>query len=135
VSIAGVSLAMTKRLSNGSVVVSKLDPVQIAALEASKGKKGFGFFMDMGTGKSLTALEEFRRTAEAKIATRMIIVAPNSFKRGWLDEIEKHGFDFDAYVFVSGSKANEKWLTKRYEKPPIIVLNYEAIRSPQVLLR
>src|SRR4029077_3094699 len=66
----------------------------------------------------------------------MIVVAPNSFKRGWADEIEKHGLHFDAHVFVSGAKANDKWLaTVKYSKAPILIINYEAIRAAEVLLR
>ena len=85
-------------------------------------------------------LNEFGATTErlrgpGAPITRMLVVAPNSFKQGWVDEIEKHGFDFDTHVFVSGSKANEKWLSVKYEKPPVLVVNYEAIRSPAVLLR
>ena len=38
-----------------------LDPVQIAALKFAKGKRGVGYFMEMGLGKSLLTLEEFRR--------------------------------------------------------------------------
>jgi SNF2 family DNA or RNA helicase len=114
----------------------QLDPVQVEALKFAKGKRGVGYFMEMGLGKTLTALEEFRRTVEARIATRMIVVAPNSFKAGWADEVEKHGLNFDVHVFVSGAKANEKWLSiVKYEKPPILVINYEAIRAPAVLLR
>ena len=44
----------------------------------------------MGLGKTLLALEEFQRAD----LTRLVVVAPNSFKRGWQDEIEKHGFSF-----------------------------------------
>ena len=97
--------------------------------------------MEMGLGKTLTALEEFRRVASRRRdgphvpITRMLVVAPNSFKQGWADEVEKHGFDFDTHVFVSGSKANEKWLSAKYTKPPVLIVNYEAIRSPTVLLR
>ena len=114
----------------------KLDPVQVAALRFGEGKRGVGYFLEMGLGKTLLALEEFQRTVEKRIATRLIVVSPNSFKRGWADEIEKHGLNFDAHVFVSGSKANEKWLSiVKYNKAPILIINYEALRSPSVLLR
>ena len=109
----------------------KLDPVQIEALKFGAGKRGVGYFLEMGLGKTLLALEEFSRAD----LTRLVVVSPNSFKRGWQDEIEKHGFSFDVHVFVSGSKANDKWLAKRYTAPPVLIINYEAIRSPTVLLR
>jgi SNF2 family DNA or RNA helicase len=112
--------------------MSTLDPVQVAALDFGKGKRGVGYFLEMGLGKSLLALEEFRRSEDA---TRLVVISPNSFKKGWADEIEKHGFDFDAHVFVSGAKANDKWLAKRYDRPPVLIVNYEAIRSEKVLLK
>ena len=119
----------------------QLDPVQVEGLKFAHGKRGVGYGMEMGLGKTLTALEEFRRAAADRLkgpnapVTRLLVVAPNSFKQGWADEVEKHGFDFDTHVFVSGSKANEKWLSAKYAKPPVLVINYEAIRSPTVLLR
>ena len=114
----------------------QLDPVQVAALKFAEGKPGVGFFISMGLGKTLLALEEFRCAVEKRIATRLVVIAPNSFKIGWVDEIEKHGFAFQPYVFVSGAKANDSWFsTKTYGAPPVLIVNYEAIRSPKVLLR
>src|SRR4029077_20653364 len=118
------------------IALVKLDPVQIAALRFGEGKRGVGYFLEMGLGKTLLALEEFRGLVEKRVATRMIVVAPNSFKRGWADEIEKHGLNFDAHVFVSGAKTNDKWLSiAKYSKAPILIINYEAIRSSEVLLK
>ena len=39
--------------------MSTLDPVQIAALDFARGKRGVGWFMEQGLGKTLTALAEF----------------------------------------------------------------------------
>ena len=41
--------------------MSELDLVQVEALRQARGKRGFGYFLQMGLGKTLTALEEFRR--------------------------------------------------------------------------
>ena len=114
----------------------KLDPVQVEALKFGEGKRGVGYFLEMGLGKTLLALEEFKRAVDNRWATRMVVVSPNSFKRGWLDEIEKHGFAFQPFVFVSGKKANDIWFsTKVYGTPPVLIVNYEAIRTPAVHLR
>lgn len=113
-----------------------LDPVQIAALEFGQGKRGVGYFLEMGLGKTLLTLEEFRRAALLRTATRLVVVAPNSFKAGWLEEILKHGFAFQPFIFVSGAKANDVWFaTTKYHAPPVLVINYEAVRMPPVLLR
>ena len=114
----------------------KLDPVQDAALAFAQGKRGVGYFMEMGLGKTLTVLEEFRRESTARNVTRLVVVAPNSFKPGWIEEIDKHGFEFVSHVYVSGSKRNDAWLSiVKYNAPPILVINYEAVRMPDVLLK
>jgi SNF2 family DNA or RNA helicase len=119
----------------------KLDQVQIEALKFGRGKRGVGYFLEMGLGKTILALEEFQRAVtpidEIELrATRLVVVAPNSFKSGWADEIEDKNFPFVHHIFVSGSKANDAFLSiQRYEKPPALIINYEAIRSPEVLLK
>ena len=42
----------------------KLDPVQVAALDFARGKPGVGYFMEMGLGKTLLTLAEFRRAVD-----------------------------------------------------------------------
>lgn len=103
--------------------------VQKAALAASDGKRGFGWFMEQGLGKTYTDLLEFQRLIERGEATRHVVEAPNSFKGGWLDEIAKWGFEFDAHVWESGSNSNAYFLKKQYTKPPVVIVNYEAVRS------
>lgn len=107
----------------------KLDPVQEAALDASDGHDGFGYFMEMGLGKTLTAFADFLRALERQQATRMVIFCPNSFKGGWLDEFEKHGIDGDMHLYDSGSSLNEYFIGRQFNRPPFIVVNYEAARS------
>jgi len=110
---------------------TKLDPVQIAARAKSKGRKGFGYYMEMGLGKTLTALDEFEELVPSGV-TRMISVCPNSFKSGWREEVEKHGLDADVHIWESGSDTNSSFLARRYNRPPLLVINYEAIRKEQV---
>jgi hypothetical protein len=107
----------------------KVHDVQSAALAASENKRGFGYFMEQGLGKTYTALLDFQRHLEGGLASRMVVLAPNSFKGGWVDEMEKWGFEFDAHVFESGSSSNKTWATKKYKAPPVLIINYEAIRS------
>jgi SNF2 family DNA or RNA helicase len=115
--------------------VSVLDPVQLAALDFARDKRGVGWFLEQGLGKSLTALAEYSWYSNLGEADRMVIVCPNSFKRGWIDEIEKHGFDFDWHIFRSLKKADAaKFINVRQRnRPPVFVLNYEALRMPNVL--
>ena len=107
--------------------------VQRKALQSSWGKPGFAFYMEMGLGKTLTALTEFLDLVEQGKATRAVVICPNSFKTGWLDEIGKHGLKVHPHIFNSGSDyENGQFLKFRYDKPPVLIINYEAIRKDHV---
>jgi len=104
--------------------------VQEKALQASYKRTGFAFYMEMGLGKTLTALTEFMELVPNKDATRLVIICPNSFKTGWLDEIKKHNIDVTAHIFNSGADyENNKFMNEKYTKPPVLIVNYEAIRK------
>ena len=88
----------------------------------------------MGLGKSLIALTEFDRLYKERKADRMIIICPNSFKMGWKDEVAKHGFNFDVHVFRSAKKDEASaFASTDHERPPVFIINFEAIRLPKVL--
>ena len=113
--------------------MSSLDPVQIAALEFAEGKQGVGWFCEQGLGKTLIALTEFSFLYQTGKVDRMIVICPNTFKKGWLDEIEKHGFALDVHIWRSSKKADAaNWLNKHHDKPPVLIINYEAARMPGV---
>jgi SNF2 family DNA or RNA helicase len=113
--------------------MSTLDPVQIAALDFARDKRGVGWFIEQGMGKTLCALAEFSWCHKLEDANRMIVVTPNSFKQGWVDEIEKHGFDFCWHVYRSSQKAAaDIFFNNEPAKPPVLIINYEALRLPAV---
>ena len=113
--------------------MSALDPVQVAALDFAQGKPGVGWFMEQGLGKTLTALTEFSFLYQRGKVDRAIVICPNTFKKGWFDEAEKHGFQFDIHIWRSSKKADAaNWLNKHHEKPPVLIINYEAARAPGV---
>lgn len=122
--------------------MSTLDPVQIAALDFARGKRGVGWFMEQGLGKTLTALQEFSELSTIPwlhdldhAADRMIVVCPNTFKKGWTDEIEKHGFQFTPAIYQSSKKPTaERFMNLHgHNAPPVLVINYDALRMPNVL--
>lgn len=102
----------------------KLEQVQLQALARSGGRPGYAYFMEMGLGKTLTILAEFAELVAKGEATRLVVVCPNSFKGGWVDEINKWGFDFNVMVYQSGG--TNYWA--KVDKPPVLIINYEAIR-------
>jgi SNF2 family DNA or RNA helicase len=104
--------------------------VQVDALIHSSEKPGYAYYMEMGLGKTLTALVEFTALASDKRATRLVVICPNSFKTGWVDEINKHGISVIPHIFNSGSdEINNAFLTIKYDRPPVLIVNYEAIRK------
>ena len=104
--------------------------VQKKALRTGQYRTGFAYYMEMGLGKTLLALTEFQELAFERKATRLVVVCPNSFKSGWIDEIKKHGMDFHAHIFESGADVdNNRFLHFKYTKPPVLIINYEAIRK------
>ena len=70
--------------------MSDLAPVQLEAIVRANGRRGFAYFMEMGLGKTLTVLTEFRVLRMCGEVDRLVVICPNSFKSGWADEIEKH---------------------------------------------
>jgi hypothetical protein len=114
--------------------MSTLDPVQIAALDFARNKRGAGFFLEQGLGKSLVVLSEFSWYSQLGEADRMIIVTPNTFKKGFLDEVEKHGFSFSTHIFQSSKKEKAgTFINTVHNRPPVFILNYEALRMQAVL--
>lgn len=108
--------------------MAQLLEVQKAALKAAYDKPGFAYWMEMGLGKTFTALTEFEFLVHEGKATRMVVICPNSFKGGWVAEIEKQNIPVDPWVYESGAN-NEPFLKKIFTKPPVLIINYEAIRS------
>lgn len=107
----------------------KLLEVQIAALKACNGAVGFGYWMEMGLGKTLTAQADLLdRLAEGK-ANRSVVVCPNSFKGGWVKEAEKWNLPINQVIYNSGSNYHETWLRQPSNQIRQLIINYEAIRS------
>ena len=111
----------------------QIEALKQAAAARAAGKRGFAFYMDMGLGKTLTTLEEFSRLVlEDRYVTRLLVICPNTFKQGWYKEIRKHGYDFAVHVYDSrkGMQA-QTWMSQTFTKPAVLIMNYEAIRTPK----
>lgn len=103
--------------------------VQIAALDASAGHRGFAWFMEQGLGKTLTSYMEFERSG----LSRKVVVCPNSFKQGWVEDAEKWGVEVDCFVWEAGRGPDfVRWCAKGWKMPPVLIINYEAIRAADV---
>ncbi len=93
--------------------------VQSAALDKANGRRGFGYFMEMGLGKTSTAYNEFIHLMEMDEVDTMIVVCPQSLKAVWAEEAEKWEVGFDPTI----------WPRTRHQEGPkkIFLINYEAL--------
>ena len=83
--------------------MSDLAPVQLEAITRANGRRGFAFFMEMGLGKTLTVLTEFRALRMCGKVERLVVICPNSFKSGWADETRSIGPGSTAVIYESSS--------------------------------
>jgi len=96
--------------------------------------RGWGHFMEMRLGKTPTALNEFLLLRRDYGLKRMIMLAPNAFKRTWISEADAFGFDIpDMMAFDSGKIKALRHLIARTKGQYFLALNYEALRSEEVL--
>ena len=109
--------------------MTELLGVQKAALKAANGAGGFAYFLEQGLGKTLLTLTEFLERVGEGSASRMVVVCPQSFKSGWKDEIAKYEIKVDAHIYESGG-SNDWFLRRSFQMPPVLIVNYEAIRRP-----
>lgn len=63
---------------------------QMTALDRSYGRSCFGFFMEMGTGKSKINIDLISAMMSHGMIDRALIQCPVAVRRNWLDEIKKH---------------------------------------------
>lgn len=99
--------------------MTHLFPVQEAALSACSGRARYGYFLEMGLGKSLVVLNEFNALVLGDYATIMLIVCPNSLIPVWKNEIKKHGYDFHVHVKPES--------LIHVIAPAVVIYNYESL--------
>lgn len=111
--------------------------VQVEALKRSAGHYGFGYFMEQGLGKTLTTFADFLRLVADREATRLVIICPNSFKGGWVDDAKARGIydKFDFFVWEAGQEMwLERWMRTEFKRPPVLIVNYESIRATSQMI-
>lgn len=103
---------------------------QTEALRRAKGRKGFGWFMEQGLGKTSTSYGDFLENVAEGNVDRMLTFCPNSFKGGWREEVEKWGFNVEPIVYEAGNPREYLARFRRgFSKPPNLIINYESART------
>ena len=104
--------------------MTNLAPVQLEAITRANGRRGYAFYMEMGLGKTLTVLTEFRALKMCHAVERLVVICPNSFKSGWAAEIDKHGLPFACLIYDSRYRVLDEDLNLS-----VLIINYEAART------
>ena len=99
--------------------------VQAEALRRSAGRRGFGYWLEQGLGKTPLGLNDFYDHWLRNECDACVVIAPQSFKKDWADAVEEWGL---------GSKIrSEFWpeceLPDRLEAQ-LLAINYEAVTRP-----
>lgn len=92
---------------------------------------GWNHFMEMRLGKTYVNLNEFAMYNRHYNTHRMVVLSPNKFKTGWLKEIDKMLPGIP--VHMHESKRNKQSFQFLERPKGIFIVNYEAIRSENIL--
>jgi SNF2 family DNA or RNA helicase len=82
---------------------------------------------EQGLGKTLVAIEAFRRARAAGTISRLLVLCPNSLKRNWVAEFARFAPDVRVAI-IEGTPAVRRRLFAE-ETAPVIVTSYETARS------
>lgn len=120
--------------------VPKLKPFlhQTSALSKARGKPGFGFLMEMGTGKTKTDIDETGELIEEKEVEQYLVLAPKGVYANWLvNELPTHlSDDLRERMYVAiwdgaNTVTSREKLMKLFEpgRPSCLIMNLEALGS------
>jgi SNF2 family DNA or RNA helicase len=98
------------------------------SVQTNESGKGTAFFMDMGTGKTITTIAVAGALYEDKRISKMLVVAPKSIVGVWEQEFKKWAdFEYAVTVLEGGSKKKASTLNGIGTAGlQIAVVNYES---------
>jgi len=101
------------------------------ALAHAWGKNAFAFYMDMGTGKTKTALDLMSAYYIDGKVDRVLIVTKFSTRRNWEREIAIHcGVQADVWILdTTKAKAFDEWNTNRDETCKFLIVGTESLAA------
>jgi len=82
---------------------------------------------EQGLGKTLVAIDGFRRLRAQGQADRMLVVCPNSLKRNWTAEIARFAPGLDALIVEGTPKIRRSQFAS--VTSPIVITSYETARA------
>ena len=103
--------------------------VQLAALAKGYGLEGFAYFMRQRLGKTWTAFAEFSMLrAEGKVDW-FFVIAPNSIKEQWKQDIEEVDEFIPICVYDSAAKKKAYYYLEHNKNGGVFIINYESVKS------
>src|SRR4029077_5396363 len=102
--------------------------VQLEALAAGFGKPGFAYFMRQRLGKTWTAFAEFTILRQQGKVDWCVIIAPNSIKDQWREQIEEVSPFIPICIYSSQRKDQTRHFFSRNKKGGVFIINYESLR-------
>ncbi|HLO98256.1 MAG TPA: DEAD/DEAH box helicase, partial [Fimbriimonas sp.] len=106
-------------------------PYQRTGLDKAWDSEAFGFYMDMGTGKSKMAVDLFcAYFAEGRI-DRLLVVTKYSTRDNWIDEFKIHApFECDVRILdTSKAKKFDEWNTTPGDKMKVLIVATESMSA------
>lgn len=82
---------------------------------------------EQGLGKTLVAIDAFRRVWAAREADRMLVICPNSLKRNWVAELKKFAPEFTVAIAEGSPKARKRIFASAREN--VVITSYETARA------
>lgn len=100
---------------------------QVEGVEFLLGHR-FGLLaFEQGLGKTLVAIDGFRRLRERGAAERMLVVCPNSLKRNWTAEIARFAPGLTAAIVEGTAKARRAQFAA--VSAAVVITSYETARA------
>ncbi len=111
----------------------KAEPLacQMIALNKAFEHDEFAYIMDMGTGKTFTAINFGAAKAMMGEINGMLIVCDTTGKPVWRKEFEKFSpIDFNMYIMESGKqKQAQKWIDSDSDRFKVLVIGVESLST------
>ena len=103
---------------------------QLVALRRAYPLREFALFMDMGTGKTFTAISLAAAHFVEDDIDALLVVCPTSVKPVWLDELELHcGIEYTAWVHEAGKdRQTETFIyNAQADKLKVLIVGVESL--------
>tara|TARA_Y100000310_G_C20679573_1_gene815110 strand:- start:279 stop:1667 length:1389 start_codon:yes stop_codon:yes gene_type:complete len=97
---------------------------QLDALQASDSRESFAYFMEQGTGKTKTIIDEAQILNATGKINNVIIVCPKSLMMTWKHEIECHARDYKIIIWKDKNMYLSEMISITY-----YIINIDAINT------